>query len=172
MSAGDRILAGDFAPRASYTTNGTMATATSTTEVAMTAWTGGVDTSFVFTNGYLYQLEITGGVANSDAAGVTALTAIRVRKGVNTTSGQQLLYTTVLSRGGSNVSTFTNCGYVKNASGADITTSLGLTVARVVGAASHLLYGDASIPLIVTVTRLGLTTDMGTGLSGIAVSIT
>lgn len=160
-------------PACSYTTNGTMATSTNASggaETAMTAWTGGVNTSFVFKNLYTFEVKITGGVFNTDAAGTTATSAIRVRKGVNTTSGQQLLYTKRISRGGSDVETFVNFGYVKNASGADITTALGVTIQRISGAANNSLYGDANIPLIVTVTRLGLTADL-TGLPGVAVSI-
>lgn len=138
----------------------------------MSAWTGGVDTTFTFTDGYLYKLEIVGGSANTDSAGTTGMNIIRVRKGVNTTSGQQLLQTVTFTRGGSNVISFAAHSYVKNASGADITTALGVTVARSIGAGNSLVYGDSNIPLIVTVTRLGRTADMGTGLSGIAVSIT
>ena len=139
----------------------------------MSAWTGGVDTTFTFTDGYLYKLEIVGGSGNKDATATdTATTIVRVRKGVNTTSGQQLLQVVTFNRGNSAVTSFAGHGYVKNASGADITTSLGVTVARNVGTSDAIVYGDSNIPLIVTVTRLGRTADMGTGLSGIAVSIT
>lgn len=162
---------GLITPKASYTTNGTMATSVAAAEAAMAAWTGGSNTSFTFTNLYTYRVEITGGVLNTDAAGTTAESIVRIRKGVGSTAGQQLLYTKRMSRGGSDVETFVNHGYIKNASGADITTSLGVTIQRATGAANVSLFGDANIPLSVTVTRMGLTADLGAGLPGIAVSI-
>ena len=111
----------------------------------MSAWTGGVDTTFTFTDGYLYKLEIVGGSANTDSAGTTGMNIIRVRKGVNTTSGQQLLQTVTFTRGGSNVISFAAHSYVKNASGADITTALGVTVAGLVLHVSHWLQGHQTM---------------------------
>lgn len=155
---------------ASYTLNGTMATS-SGAEVAMTAYTGGVSENFVLSNGYTYRIEITCGVGNTDAAGTTASSVIRLRKGINTTSGQQLLYTKHISRGGSDIDTVSAHGYIKNASGVDVTTQIGVTIARNTGTANNLLYGDVNIPLIVELTRMGPTAKLGAGITAVAVSI-
>src|SRR5262245_17030734 len=101
-----------------YTTNGTMASSTGT-EVAMTAWTGGASPTFVFRAGYVHELVVQCGGFDSTVAATAGRANIRVRKGVNTTSGQQLALIYLPTIGNSSsVTTIGVTRYVKNATGA------------------------------------------------------
>lgn len=159
-----------YNPQVAYTTNGTMATSTVIgTEVAMTAWTGGASPTFIFKTGWVHELFIHGAAADAGSAGSAGQVAVRVRKGLNTTSGQQLGYMTVPTVGASKVISVTNVRYVKNASGADISTQLGLTVDRQQGG-NAIIYGDSNIPLMVSMRPIGLITQLA-NFAAIAVSI-
>lgn len=170
--SGHVVTANEFEDESSsYTTAGTVASSTGT-EVAMASWAG-VDTSFTFVNGYLYGLSITGGAYNNGGTLATVeRSEVRVRKGVNTTTGLQLLALQVPTLGGGNVTSFANHGYVKNSSGANITTSLGVTIQRTAGASSNSLFGDTDVRLMVSVRRIGLVSSLGSGIVGVAVAIT
>lgn len=160
-----------YNPQVAYTTNGTMATATVVgTEVAMTAWTGGASPTFTFKAGWVHEIFIHGAAADAGTAGSAGQVAVRVRKGVNTTSGQQLGYMTIVTAGASKVISVTNVRYVKNATAADISTQLGLTVDRQQGG-NALIYGDANIPLMVSMRPIGLISQL-TNFASIAVAIT
>jgi len=153
-----------------YTTNGTMATSTVIgTEVAMSAWTGGASPTFVFKAGWVHELILHGAAADAGTAGSAGQVAVRIRKGLNTTSGQQLGYTTISTVGASKVISTTSIRYVKNATALDISTQLGLTVDRQQGG-NALIYGDANIPLMVSMRPIGLISQL-TNFAAIAVSI-
>lgn len=139
---------------AKYATGGTLATSSST-EVAMTAWTGG-DATINFVNNYLYRVELSIGAADSGATGgVGGTAAVRVRRTVNSTSAAVCGLWQLATAGGGAVKSATAVSYVKNVSGADIAASLGLTVTKSVGG-DALIYGDAAgLPGILTVARLG-----------------
>lgn len=160
-----------FNPQVSYTTNGTMATS-SGAEVAMTAWTGGASPTHVFKAGWVHEVSIQGAVADSNASAVPARANVRVRKGVNTTSGQQLALIYAPTVG--NSSSVVSCSairYVKNATGADISTQLGMTIQRGTGSSNVVLYGDTDVPLMITMRPIGLISEL-TNFAAIAVSIT
>lgn len=159
-----------FNPQVSYTTNGTMATGTGT-EVAMTAWTGGASPTHVFKSGWVHELSIQGAVADSNAGTAPLRCNVRVRKGLNTIVGQQLALIYALSMGAS--STVISCSairYIKNATAVDISTQLGMTIQRGTGAGNSLLYGDADVPLMVTMRPIGLISQL-TNFAAIAISI-
>lgn len=154
----------------SYTTSVTV-TSGGATEVAMTAWTGGASPTHVFKAGWVHELSIQGAVADSNAGTAPLRCNVRVRKGLNTTSGQQLALIYALSMGAS--STVISCSavrYVKNATGADISTQLGMTIQRGTGAGNGILYGDADVPLMVTMRPIGLISEL-TNFAAVAVSI-
>lgn len=154
----------------SYTTNGTMATSTGVgTEVAMTAWTGGASPTHVFKAGWVHELNIQGAGADAGTALQAGRIIIKVRKGVNTTSGQQLASLSMATVGNSQVISTSATRFVKNATGADISTQLGMTVTKNQGG-NAILYGDADFPLMVTMRPIGLITEL-TNLAAIAVSI-
>lgn len=88
-----------YNPQVAYTTNGVMASS-SGSEVAMTAWTGGASPTFVFKAGWVHELSIQGAVDDSGTGGTAGRIIARVRKGLNTTSGQQLALIYAISRGG------------------------------------------------------------------------
>jgi hypothetical protein len=159
-----------YNPQVAYTTNGTMATSTVVgTEVAMSAWTGGASPTFVFKAGWVHELTIHGAAADAGTALQAGQVAVRVRKGLNTTSGQQLGYMTVATSGASKVISVTNIRYVKNATASDISTQLGLTVDKQQGG-NALIYGDTNIPLMVSMRPIGLISQL-TNFAAIAVSI-
>lgn len=152
-----------------YQTSGTFATSTST-EVAMASWTGG-DATITFTNGYIYRVELTVGAHDAGTAGTGGSVIAKVRKTVNDTSSATLGQWQLATDGGGAVKTHTVASYVKNASGADIAASMGITVTKLVGGNGS-LYGDASgLTCLLVVTRLGLTTDHS-GISSVVWAIT
>lgn len=179
VAAGNKLRVTDLnslnkETKASYTTQGGLASSTGA-EAAMASWSpasNGIDTPFTFLSGYLYRVDVTGGVTNSDAMGTIGLSTVRVRKGVNTTSGQQLLYSVLGSFGGGSVVTFSIWGFVKNATGADITSSLGVTIVRSAGAGTNTVWGDANYRFVLAVTRIGLIANQDAGSVGAAVAIT
>jgi hypothetical protein len=163
------IIDGIAAPRGerglSYAVDGAMAVTSGAGEVAMASWgANGVDTSFVFRAGRVYAMEFQGITDTSGALGVSVLSTVRVRKGVNTTAGLELANRLVQSIGGNASCSFQFIEYVKNATGADITTSLGMTIQRATGAGIHTLYGDAARTLMLRLTDI---TDTATGPAGL-----
>jgi len=155
-------------PQVAYTTNGTMATSTGA-EAAMTAWTGGASPTFTFKAGWVHELNMQGAGADLGTAGVAGRIRIRVRKGLNTTSGQQLGFLYLGTVGNGNVVSTTAVRYVKNATAADISSQLGMTVEKLLGG-NAVLYGDTDVPLMVTMRPIGLISQL-TNFAAVAVSI-
>jgi hypothetical protein len=152
-----------------YATGGTLCTSAAA-ETAMTAWTGG-DATVPFTNGYIYRLDLSVGAHDSGTAGTGGTVIARVRRTVNDTASAILGHWQAATDGGGAVKWHSLWSYVKNASGADISASLGLTVTKSVGGSSS-LYGDTSgLPAILTVTRIGPTASFA-ALAAIAWAIT
>jgi hypothetical protein len=151
-----------------YATGGTLATGVGA-EAAMTAWTGG-DSTVTFVNGYIYELALSVGAADSGTAGTGGAALVRVRRTVNSTSAAVLMTKQAMTSGGGAVKCHDFRAYVKNASGADIAASLGLTVQNLVGG-NGVIYGDATLPVILNVYRIGPTADYSS-LGNIANAIT
>ncbi|HEX8106113.1 MAG TPA: hypothetical protein VF516_00230 [Kofleriaceae bacterium] len=160
-----------FNPQVSYTTNGVMASSTGA-EVAMTAWTGGVSSTFLFKAGWVHEMVIQFGGSDSTAGSSAGRQIARVRKGVNTIVGQQLalMYLSTVGNSGA-VTTGSATRYVKNATGADISTQIGMTIQRQTGAGTITLYGDTDVPLTLAMRPLGLISQL-TNFAAVAVSIT
>lgn len=153
---------------AKYATGGTLATGAGS-ESAMTAWTGG-DSTVNFQNGYLYELALSIGAADSGTAGTGGTAIVRVRRTVNSTSAAILMQKQAMTSGAGAVKNYDFRSYVKNASGSDIAASLGLTVQNLVGG-NGVIYGDSSLPAVLNVYRIGLTADYSS-LGNIASAIT
>jgi hypothetical protein len=115
-----------------------------------------------FKNNYLYRIDIENIQWYPGGAGAHA-GEIRVRKGAASVVGQLLLNFFVQSAAGflGNPKSGRLTGFVKNQSGADITTKLSITITVTVGAISMNLYSFVSAPIIMTVTSLGMTNDAG-----------
>lgn len=139
---------------AKYSTGGTLCTSTGgASEVAMTAWTGG-DATITFTNGFLYEVRLSVGAYDAGTAGVGGTVVAKCRRTVNSTSAAIVGQWQLPTAGGTAVKSATATSLVKNASGADISASMGLTVTQLVGGNGS-LYGDASLPAYLTVWLLG-----------------
>lgn len=151
-----------------YATGGTLATGAGS-EAAMSAWTGG-DSTVTFVNGYLYELALSIGAADSGTAGTGGTAIVRVRRTVNSTSAAILMQKQAPTAGGGAVKNQDFRSYVKNASGSDIAASLGLTVQNLVGG-NGIIYGDSTLPAVLNVYRIGLTADYSS-LGNIASAIT
>jgi hypothetical protein len=150
-----------FTPQISYSTNGTLATSNTSTEAAMTAWTGGNSASFLFKAGWVHEVNVQGGCADNGTSGFAGRVIVRVRKGLNTTSGTQLALHYQTTRGNSlSVVNFSFTRYVKNATGADITSACGLTIQANMGGTTAVIYGDADTPLMLTIKPIGTTANL------------
>ena len=164
---GDTTIGGDFnydANQAEWgqVTAGSVATATVTnTEVAVPAASWAHEPNPVFSNGSLYRLELQYGLGLSVNAVGSA--RVRIRKGSASTSGQLLGETVAME---ANFVAFHSraplVAYVKNVSGADITTALSVTITRTQGTPNMSLYGDAlggtwGVPFNLTIERIGTT---------------
>lgn len=172
--AGHVVTADEYAngPVAKFfTTAGTFAGST-TSETAMSAWGAGSSSNVLWRTGHLYRVDVSSGWVDSSSE--VAVVNIRARKTINNTGAQQLGFwkPCIPAIGAANaVSTFGQC-YVKNVSGADITSTPGLTIQRITGAGTLSLFGDANIECSLTVSDMGLTTDTNlTALASQAVAI-
>jgi hypothetical protein len=154
-----------------YTVAGTVATSVAAAEAAIVSWNASSDASITWRNGYIYLVMFNTG--HYDSAGSIHVSTIRIRKSVNSTAAQELIFRRAVEVAGvgANVSTFCDFGYVKNASGADIVSTPGMTIQRVVGAANVSLYGDASELCGISVFCLGLSANFA-GLAARATAIT
>jgi len=151
-----------------YATGGTLATSSSYgTEVAMTAWTGG-DANVVFKNGYLYRADLQINAFQADAA--RGVLTIQLHKTVNTTANIWQVWQCSGYWVG-DYQTYHFVAYLKNSSGGDITTPLGLGVTAIEGAGNASINGNATVPCILTVTCIGATADY-TALTACATAIT
>lgn len=143
-------------------------------EAAIPAATWASEPNFTFSDKHLYQVRLRFGTGIV-AAGPTQMSGVvRLRKGSASTTGQILYAVTV-----DEFSNFVFVGreynaYIKNVSGADITTKLSLTIARLGGATEWSLAGHApgvtGTPCDVFLQDLGLAA--GHPWSGNSVTIT
>lgn len=154
---------------AAFTTAGTLA-ASSGTEAAMTDWGAGGSTTFAFPDGYLSELRLVGGCYDAGTTGSAGRPIVRVRKGVNNTTGLIVMTIYPVTAGGSQVMSFTAHSYLKNVTGSPISCKFGLTVTKNTGGNAG-IYGDGNVPMMLTVAQLGKTTDLP-GLAAVAVALT
>lgn len=150
-------------------TAGTVATATGAGEVAVPAASWAHEPNVTFKNGQIYRIEWKYGYGISAAAANSF--QVRIRKGSASTTGQVLgseVQQEVTNLAFVNAPLFV-C-FVKNTSGADITTKLSATINRTGGANNCSLYGDGNVPFRMTIQALGA--ESGHTLSPIAVAIT
>jgi hypothetical protein len=167
----DRIVvleAQQTSAQLAWTQNGTMATSTGV-EAAMAGWTGGASPTFLFKNGWVYSAVVQVGVTDTGTAFQAGRVDVRMRKGF-TTGGQQLGHAYCMTRGGDSVVDTQFIRFIKNISGADVNTQIGMTVQLGAGGNAK-IFGDVSSPFTLSVTPLGLTTVL-TNHASIAVAIT
>jgi hypothetical protein len=155
---------------ANSSNNGTLVTTAA--EAVVPAASYDEEPTFEFTAGRLYRLDIQCGVFNSAASNTVA--RLRVRKGSAAIAGQQLAFWQPSPHSAnissSSVMSFHGTAYVKNNSGATVSTKLTVTIERQSGAANVSLYGDADMPLTLAVEDIG-TPGQQVGLSDVAVEI-
>lgn len=143
--------------------------ASTTVEVAIPTASWVHEPSLTFKTGRLYVASVSHGFGLGAGSAHAAL--VRLRKGAQTISGQVLGSATWQDTQSTSFNSKFFRAYIKNVSGADITTALSLTIARTTGASDVRLYGDgSSVPLIVEIQDAGL--ESGHKLSPIAISIT
>jgi len=141
-----------------YYTGGTGATSAGATEAALPAWTAA--NSVRIQDAHFYSFHCHGGVFSSvNAFGELCL--IRVRKTVNSTASQVLGLHKQLIYSNASVGTFDFTFYVKNATGADIDITPGITIARSAGTGNHSIYGDTAspIPMFIRIKDEGIAND-------------
>jgi hypothetical protein len=151
-----------------YFSGGTTASAAGGLENIMTAWTGGG--TFTFEQGNLYRWSLAFGFYDTSGA-AAHLCEIRLRKGFST-AGLQLgqFRRTTAAGHASLVQTGYHSGYIKNASGGEVVTSVGVSIQRATGAGTVALYGDATFQMNLTLEHIGSTSAFPV-LSAIAVEI-
>lgn len=153
-----------------YFTGGTAATSSGATEAAVAAWTN--SNSATLLNAHSYMIHVSGG-AFSSASSTTEQVSIAIRTAVNSTGAQKVGDCRVnVFQAGASVSSFETIKFVKNATGANLTKTFGLTVKRLTGSGNGSLYGDTStpLPLVLAVYDLGLSSE--TQLGNVAVAVT
>jgi len=151
-----------------YFSGGTTASAAGGLENIMTAWTSGG--TFTFENGLLYRWALAFGFY--DTSGAQAhLCDIRLRKGF-TTGGLQLgQFRRTTAPGHANlVQQAYHEGFIKNATGGQVVTSVGVSIQRATGAGTVALYGDATFQMVLTLEEIGQASAHAT-LAGIAVEV-
>lgn len=150
-----------------YLTGGTGAASTAGAEQAIPTASWTAEPNATFRNKHIYEVEVRFGLGPSAATAME--TTVRLRKGAQTTAGQQLAsWREVDVQATYFVPKSEKC-YIKNTSGADITTALSLTVQRTGSANNVSIYGTADLPLRVVVQDLGL--EASHKLSPIATAI-
>lgn len=154
---------------ANTTDNGTVATGTGTEQAIPSAsWDN--EPTYVFPDGRMFLMTVVGGAFSSVATAQAA--NIRIRKGAQTIVGTVLgTWEHIAPAGflGAAIS-FTYVTYVKNTSGATVSSKLSLTIQRISGASNYSLYGDATVPLSIAVEDIG-TVARHPELADIAVSV-
>lgn len=153
------------------TTVGTVATS-SGTEVAIPAASWTTEPEADFYDGRLYQVDVQVGAFPS--AATNSITRVRLRKGSATITGTLLCtwWLQMNTQTATTAPTFMLTGYVKNTSGAKVTTKLSVTNTRHGGAASTSLFMNSSTPLpgILVVRDIGAVADWA-ALAAVAVSV-
>lgn len=136
-----------------YFSGGTTASAAGGLENIMTAWTGGG--TFTFEDAQLYRWRLAFGFYDTSGA-AAHLCDIRLRKGF-TTAGLQLgQFRRVTVAGLANlVQMGYHSGYIKNATGGQVVTAVGVSIQRATGAGTVALYGDATFQMNLTLDHIG-----------------
>lgn len=155
---GNFIIADTGAPvgfmGANTTDNGTVATGTGTEQAVPSAnWDN--EPTYVFPPGRMFMIRVVGGAFSAVATAQAA--NIRVREGTATITGTALgTWEHIAPAGYSGAAiSFTYVTYVKNSRSSAVSTKLSLTIQRILGASNYSLYGDATVPLSVTVEDIG-----------------
>jgi len=140
---------------------GTAATSVAAAEAAIPAATWALEPHMTFVNGFMYRVDVLFGV---QMTAFPQVFTVRLRKGSATVAGQQLCRWSDTSRQATFAEGYTKTGWIYNASGADITTDLSLTIARISAAGNASLFGDAGQKLEVVIQRVGYVDTVGAGL--------
>jgi hypothetical protein len=155
---------------ACYWTGGTGATSSGVTEVALAAWTG--SSAATLLNGHVYELVAEGGCFSSVSSG-TEQVAIRVRTAVNSIVAQKVAEQRInVVNAGANVSNFGMTRYIKNATGAALTKTFGVSTLRTQGTGNASIFGSTTeFPITVVVRDMGLSTE-NAQLAAVAIAVT
>lgn len=148
-------------------TAGSVATSVSAAEAAIPTASWAHEPSVQFRNKHIYKIEAHYGLGIS-ASSATAIT-VRMRKGAQTTAGQVLASWADVETQSVLFGPHFHTGWIKNTSGADITSALSLTVQRASAANNASLYGDGTLLLQITIKDEGL--EAGHKCSPIATAI-
>lgn len=155
---------------ANVTDNGTVATSAAGAEAAVPAASWDNEPTFDFPDNGLFKLTCIGNVIN--AAATAQLGQIKIRKGSASVAGTILGLTewpVAAGFAGLGIG-FVFHSWVKNTSGATVSTKLSATIQRVAGAGNFSLHGDAPRPLRIEVEHIGDPADQP-GIAAIAVQI-
>lgn len=156
-----------------YSVAGTLVTTSGTTEIAVGSWNASSSATMTWKAGRLYRVLCRAGVFES--ASTVNVATVRIRKTVNSTAALQLLFfrAAIPAGVGTNVPEPLGLfgGYVKNATGADISAVPGMTIQKVVGTGNVSLYGDTSVQCFITIEDVGLV-SANAPLAAIATAIT
>jgi hypothetical protein len=156
----------------SYWTGGVAATSVAGAEAALVAWSS-VRGDVTFAAGRLYRIDVRGYAFSTTATAIASeVVSIRIRSAVNSTAAQVLGTTRVGVPGqSSQPMSFNDYFYVKNTLSPNLDkTTLGITAQRILGANNQGVAGDATFPLIVTVTDIGLAADSTLGTIALEVT--
>lgn len=127
-------------------------------EIAITSVSYTAEPTLALANGRVFRFMLQFGAYGSSA--VASLTVVRVRAGAQTISGTQLGYYDVnIGPFGGIVAAYSYIGFFKNTSGSTVNTKLSITNIRTTGATTTFLYGDANIPILMTVEDIGSSSD-------------
>lgn len=137
-----------------HVTAGTAAVSTAGAEAAIPSATWAIEPTCVFKNKHIYRVEVHYALGPSSATAMT--TSVRLRKGAQTVAGQVLGVWGDVDTQATFFSPHYHDGYIKNTSGADISTTLSLTVQRTGSANNVSILGDATTKLTVVIKDLGL----------------
>lgn len=147
---------------------GGIAAASNTTEVAVatSAWVH--EPSLNFVNGKLYKFMVQWQLG-IQSAGASAM-YVKFRKGAQTITGQILFQSLQQESSALSYNTRFMTGYVKNVSGANISTALSMTIQRTAGGSDCRIYGDTDTPVIVQIDDIGYASTHK--MAAVATSIT
>jgi hypothetical protein len=118
-------------------------------EVAISTaqWTAasGVEPGATFENNYVYKVSVQMQAFASASFGIGA---VRLRRGAGTIVGTLLHEWTIQRDNNLASTTFEVTGYIKNVSGANVTTKLSISLAKVAGVAANMSLANAGTVLI------------------------
>ena len=135
---------------ANVSTAGTIATATSASEVAISSANWASEPIFTFPPGRIFSVQMTGGCYNT--AGGPRIIGVRLRVGQSTISGNLLVYRPWLCDLIAGVgASYDWTGYFKNSSTSTLNSRLSVTIQNILGTGTVAIYGDATQPNVVTV---------------------